>query len=177
MCDISKALTIDGWMNEDELRWLAEEASEHDSIIELGCLLGRSTRALGDHTKGEVIAIDDWYGPREIFVPDEVRASLYNQFLDNMSDLIIKGKVRPLRVSHRDEVSLAKVRDADMVFIDGDHNYQAVKEDILFWQKKVVKGGLLCGHDARDISVSQAVIELLESPGIVPNTDIWVQYV
>src|SRR5688572_21614184 len=41
------------------------------------------------------------------------------------------------------------VRDGalDFVFIDADHGYQAVKEDIELWRPKVRPGGWLGGHD------------------------------
>ena len=35
----------------------------------------------------------------------------------------------------------------DIVFIDADHSYEAVKEDIQLWYPKIRKGGIICGHD------------------------------
>lgn len=36
---------------------------------------------------------------------------------------------------------------ADLIFIDADHRYSAVKKDIETWYPKVRPGGILCGHD------------------------------
>lgn len=35
----------------------------------------------------------------------------------------------------------------DFVFIDANHDYEYVKEDIREWSKKVKKGGIVSGHD------------------------------
>eukprot|EP00971_Amphidinium_carterae_P228524 4532571-Amphidinium_carterae.1 len=38
-------------------------------------------------------------------------------------------------------------RSLDLVFIDGDHSYEAVKRDIALWTPKVACRGILSGHD------------------------------
>lgn len=47
----------------------------------------------------------------------------------------------------------------DCVFIDGDHSYQAVRQDLRFWWKKVKKGGVLLGDDYWMGDVARAVHE------------------
>jgi hypothetical protein len=34
-----------------------------------------------------------------------------------------------------------------MVYIDAEHSYQSVRDDILLWRPKIRKGGILAGHD------------------------------
>ncbi|MBU1110792.1 class I SAM-dependent methyltransferase [Patescibacteria group bacterium] len=43
----------------------------------------------------------------------------------------------------------------DFVFIDGNHAYEYVVEDIALWSKKVKKGGIIYGHDFDDYSNSR----------------------
>lgn len=43
--------------------------------------------------------------------------------------------------------------DFDFIYIDGDHTYDFVKNDIEIWYPKVKKGGILCGHDYFNDSV------------------------
>jgi SAM-dependent methyltransferase len=35
----------------------------------------------------------------------------------------------------------------DFVYIDGNHHFRYVAEDLCIWYKKVRKGGIICGHD------------------------------
>jgi len=52
----------------------------------------------------------------------------------------------------------------DFVFIDADHTYEGVKNDILRWAPKIREGGMLLGHDANNPpfpGVNKALDELL----------------
>ena len=52
----------------------------------------------------------------------------------------------------RSETAVKKFDDGslDFVYIDGNHAYKFVKQDIELWSKKVKKGGLVGGHDYDD---------------------------
>ncbi|MBD3407306.1 MAG: hypothetical protein GF411_14405 [Candidatus Lokiarchaeota archaeon] len=74
------------------------------------------------------------------------------------------------------EVSSLIPDDLDIVFIDANHAYEHVKDDINIWLPKVKKNGLLCGHDYRCWSgVTQAVSEMLNYVASGRNKgDVWV---
>tara|TARA_B100001559_G_C16430862_1_gene589738 strand:+ start:145 stop:678 length:534 start_codon:yes stop_codon:yes gene_type:complete len=40
-----------------------------------------------------------------------------------------------------------KNKTLDLVYIDGDHEYQFVLEDLRMWNTRLKTNGLLCGHD------------------------------
>jgi len=66
----------------------------------------------------------------------------------------------------------------DMVFIDADHTYKAVKEDITLWKPLIRKGGILSGHDYGSYSeVAEAVDECLPDVTIYPECCVWMTYV
>jgi Methyltransferase domain len=119
--DISKALTIVGWMSPGELSWLASRALESNYIVEFGSFHGRSTRALGDNCSGRVWAVDPWDGdyPSQSDEPIQfIDTFCYPQFQANLSDLIASKRVVP----HRGfSYSFHLPYQVDMVFIDGDH--------------------------------------------------------
>lgn len=166
--NIEKAGAIDGWMSSEELTWLAEQATQHKVIVELGSYKGRSTRVLGDHTPGIVIAIDDWRGCGE---GEETPEELYEQFEANLLDLILTDKVIPKKQDH---LSLTAETIPDMVFIDGDHSCSAVTQDIKNWYSVLKEGGLLCGHDSGFEGVRQAIDEMFPKLyTLVKATTIW----
>jgi predicted O-methyltransferase YrrM len=167
---LEKAMQIDGWMKPAELDWLRIQASQHNHILEIGSYLGRSTRVLGDNTPGKVIAVDDWYGPRDVNLTD--RARIYDTFHANLKDLIESGKVVPFRTD-LNHFQWNGHGTPDMIFIDGDHAYESVARDIRTMLPLLANGGLLCGHDYNWPSVAQAVKELVPSARQVPNTAIW----
>lgn len=153
-----------------ELIWLAEKASTHNVIVEIGSYLGRSTRALADNTPGIVYAIDDWYGPRDVdWLKDESRVKILAEFTENMKG--VEGKVVVLNIDHGEA---AIPVTPDMVFIDGDHEYENVKRDIEIWLPRLTHGGLICGHDADKPGVRKAITEAFGSwIRVSPDTNIW----
>lgn len=174
--ELERALTIPDlrWPTEAELAWLASRASERKIIVEVGCYVGRTTRALKDNTEGLVIVVDDFYGPRDIEIPEEERKDIYFKFLQNTG-----GGVETIRADHAEHVFINKCLaplTPDMIFIDGAHDYDSVVRDITYWRSKLAPGGLLCGHDWDWQTVKDAVVDTLgiDNVGTVPGTNLWL---
>jgi len=58
----------------------------------------------------------------------------------------------------------------DFCFIDADHSYEGVKNDIKHWKDKVKEGGYLCGHDWGNLkkgNVQKAVEEFFDQKDII----------
>ncbi len=67
----------------------------------------------------------------------------------------------------------------DLVFIDGNHSYPYVKQDILFWQPKIRPGGILAGHDYqadRFPGVVKAVDEILQGNILLGPDNTWIHF-
>ncbi len=54
-----------------------------------------------------------------------------------------------------------KIQDnsIDFLYIDGNHEYESVKDDIRLYYKKVKEGGIISGHDIHLINISRAVMD------------------
>ena len=181
------ALSIDGWMSDAELNWLSRKARGCNLVVEIGTWLGRSTYAMGKSVGGKVITIDH-FSPKSIggsqssfyekCLPEEVKDDpnwLYNLCLVNLSELIENGKVEVIRGNSDDVInSLQHLKNAvDMVFIDGDHSYDAVRRDIVNYKPLVRTGGLICGHDFFKRQLRWAVMEILSGVRRSRGTSIW----
>jgi len=67
-----------------------------------------------------------------------------------------------VRIIHLDSVIASKLfrnESLDFVYIDANHSYKYVREDIKAWLPKVKNGGVLCGHDIDHDDVYKAVDE------------------
>ena len=180
---LARALAIPGWMREAELRWLAEHARPARVIVEIGSFLGRSTRALGDHTAGVVYAIDFWNGGvGDAGSFDLTWADVQREFTRHLEDLIERGTVMPLphtAATALDDLRALGVRQADLVFIDGDHHYPAVCRDIRTARALLARGGILSGHDYGQPwlpDVKRAVDELVGAVQLCDSiwwTEVW----
>jgi predicted O-methyltransferase YrrM len=63
---------------------------------------------------------------------------------------------------------------ADIIFIDADHSYASVKQDILKYTPKLKNGGLLTGHDIDYPGVNKAVNEIIKNFDVGPNF-VWIK--
>jgi predicted O-methyltransferase YrrM len=166
------AFDVEGFMQPVELHWLAMQASARNTVLEIGSWKGRSTKAMALACPGTVYAVDHWDGSKSELATTHSEVlklgidGLFNIFKANLADEIKSNKVIPIREdSQAAAIRLEKekgLRWIDMLFIDGEHTYEAVKNDILSWMPHVAPGGLLCGHDYYDSPfVRQAVTELI----------------
>jgi hypothetical protein len=59
----------------------------------------------------------------------------------------------------------------DFVYLDGNHTYDFVKQDLNAWYNKVKVGGILAGHDYPLKSVKQAVDEFCKDKKLLSITE------
>lgn len=174
---LDKALSILGWMSERELTWLARYAQDAKRIVEFGSFHGRSTRALADNSPEDAMiwAVDPWNGDYIIEKTGEVIQNINTyclpQFKSNLIEHIISGKVIPVRTfSH----NFILPHEIDLLFIDGDHGYNACKKDIEVGLKLVKKGGIISGHDYNHPNYPGVTESVTEIFGKVESEDsIW----
>lgn len=178
-----------GWMSKRCRRWLrasGQGVAQDGIVVEVGSWRGRSTTVLAAAlpTRGKLYAIDTWAGtPDDPTQHDRLYAEAADVFADFCSNLrpqIRAGRVVPLRMDSlkgaAELVGRHGVGFADLVFIDADHRYEAIRADLLAYLPLVKPGGIISGHDFSPATwpgVVRAVTELLPEHRIVPDTTIW----
>lgn len=167
---LTRALQITGWMSEAELAFLAEMASTHKIIFEIGSYQGRSTRAMADNLNDDsvIYAIDSW----DYYITTLVKSDFitYNQFIVNLYEHIQASRVVPRHISWQ---NFWVKQTPDFIFIDGDHVYNSVSYDINKALKCLKPGGIIAGHDyAPEFpGVVKAVHEIFDKFNLVES--IW----
>jgi len=148
----SKLLTqlesIEGWLRDDEailLNQLAAQANPGTVIVEIGSWKGKSTVALGLSARVPVYAIDPHTGSPEHRQKGKP-VDTYADFLNNIKRHNLTKKVKPLRLTSKEAVKKIS-KPISLLFIDGDHSYQAVSQDFKDYYPKLQLGGTIAFHD------------------------------
>ena len=129
------------------LDMIQECISTKDLVIEVGCFSGVSSRifALGCR---DLHCIDPYSWPA-VFEAEKM-------FVSMMSDY---PNIKKIKMTSTEASKLYEDHSIDFIYIDADHTYNAVLEDIGSWISKVKKGGYLGGHDIYMDDVRRAVEE------------------
>jgi len=118
-----------------------QELGKDKVCLEIGSYHGRSTLAMAEVAK-KVYAVDTFKGTKG----SEIQAlefTTLNAFEGN-----IKGWPNIVyHVGKSEDVLPGLKVNCDLVFIDGAHDYESVKRDILLSWPKLKRGGLMVFHD------------------------------
>jgi len=99
------------------------------------------------------------------------------RYLSACRYMIQRKDYQHLRLPSATAAELFNDQSVDAVYIDANHAYDFVKQDIEEWLPKIRPGGILGGHDYGDTKnpgVSQAVNELLENVIVLAHGDWYV---
>jgi len=137
--------------------------------VEVGTLKGWYANWMCHVIKGVKLFLVDPY-----IAYDEYSEGRTQKDLDSFEDMA-KTRLARFDVEFIKKTSMEAVRNfndesLDFVFIDANHDYKWVKEDIEAWSKKVKKGGIVSGHDYSTFhaEVRKAVDEHIKANKIKP---------
>lgn len=141
--------------HQNVLRSLLEKIKNPEPhILEIGCWTGQSTNVickfLKEKTGGSLTVIDTFEGV--VDTPLDPLAKQHNIIEIFMDNMMLENNIpwplqRVLKKRSQDVASFFDDETFDLIFIDGDHRYEMVKQDILLYLPKMKRGGIICGHD------------------------------
>lgn len=159
---------IDGWFSEGDARVYRSllEKCAFELVVEVGSYQGRSAAFAAPilRERGcKLICIDPWNAVDSGVYNSPLHAvSSRDRFRANMAEH--SDVVQEMPVPSLEAAKILKLSGArpGLVFIDGCHQYDQVRADILAWRPLLRGGGILCGHDYRAWpGVTRAVDELI----------------
>jgi acetyltransferase-like isoleucine patch superfamily enzyme len=181
--DVVLPLDLQGWDSENPLFDKVIAEVKPSLIVEVGTWKGASAIHMAKiccrlRLDAEIVCVDTWLGNWQHWARtngvgsrDDLRLkngfpSLYQQFLTNVIIEKMDAVITPLPLTSMAAVKLLTHYGLkpDIVYIDGDHEYEAAISDLRGWLPQLSEGGVLIGDDYMFPGVQQAVTELAAEP-------------
>ena len=136
----------------------AEIGTEHGIYAEKLC---------SKNSQLKLFCIDPWIA--STYYHEETKQEVMDGLYQEAKNRLSKYNCEILKMTSMEAVKLFKLNSLDFVFIDGNHNFEFVKDDISSWSKIVRPGGVVYGHDYwGNNDVKQAVDGFMETSKIKP---------
>lgn len=142
-------------------------ANDYETIVEIGIRKGRNASQILKRCPSirKYYAVEPW---KQVGAYAHISNDMHNK-----DKMVFQQHCRPfmdritvMEMRSEDAAPLVEDGSVDLVFIDGDHRYEAVKLDIELWLPKIRAGGIISGHDydnlPRFAGVAEAVKEAFD---------------
>jgi predicted O-methyltransferase YrrM len=140
---------IDGWFDfQDIYSDVIRKLPNNAHIVEVGAWKGKSTAYLaveainsGKNIKIDVVDIWMTEDKTDKFADNDISGI----FKSNLAPVI--HAINPMQMPSVEAAKLYKDKSLDFVFVDANHLYQPVKDDLIAWRPKMKDGAIMAGHD------------------------------
>ena len=185
---LPEAIDLAGWHADHKIFDDLVERTKPKVISEVGSWKGASAAHLAKASEkygSKIYCVDPWLWVRpEDNMPNGGRDNLgtpmiYNQFIRNFVGTEAANRIHPLRntsfaMAH---IFSEKGVKADLIYIDGSHEYNEAYLDICFYSRLLAPGGIIFGDDMNLRGVFAAVIRYsTESNQLIDQVDgqFWI---
>lgn len=155
--------------------------------VEVGVYYGQFSEHLLKNWPGRLVGVDPYVKfPKEEWLDGCALVDLDAAMAQALETLAPFGdRFRLIRKKSVDAATEFEDSSLDFLYLDGNHDYAHVSEDIKAWWPKVKPGGVFAGHDYMNrndayqrCGVQQAVDEFCKREGRVPlltsDTSFWI---
>ena len=125
------------------------------TICEIGVDKGRFIKNMALCEPDLIVGIDPWNHEKIAFYdsPLDKLKIRYKKILQWAGEQQFKVKI--IRDYSINAVKLFPDKFFDFIYIDADHSYEAIKQDLKIWWPKTKKPGIIAGHDYKKGAVSK----------------------
>lgn len=129
--------------------------NEHGLIgeaAEIGCAFGGNAKAILRQWKGaKLYMVDPWVAqPTEVY-RERTDGVDFDAYYESCLQLAREdARVQLVRMYSVEAAKQFADGQLDFVYIDANHSYEAVRDDMAAWFPKVKSGGVFAGHDYGD---------------------------
>jgi len=121
--------------------------------VEVGVFRGEFAECLLSSWHGrELLVVDPWKHLPDYLdswnLPDEGMEANYHKTLQRLHRF--SGRFRALRMRSLEAAKTVPNSSLDFIYIDANHSYGHVRDDLHAWYPKLRDGGLMSGHDYFD---------------------------
>lgn len=117
--------------------------------VEVGSFKGEFAKELLERWGGTLYLVDIWkdviHGYDDFSNQLNYDFNIFEKTINNIDKFDERAVM--IRTSSKNASKLFQNESLDFVYIDANHSYDSVKEDIELWLPKIKTGGILCGHD------------------------------
>lgn len=174
---------IDGWFSENEAVMLYDVAlalpNTHPIVVEIGSWLGKSTLVLAKALKKKrspvLYCIDPFNCDGDAISRDafatlaaNLKGSLQKHFVRNMKKHRVLDVIRIL-AGYSMDFAPGFPELIDLLFIDANHEYDAVLRDYMDWAPLLKAGGIIALHD---VILNPTSTDYHRGPGLVAKQHI-----
>lgn len=141
---------------------LVRSSTPQDAYIcEVGTFYGYMTTTLGfacEESKRRIVAVDHFLGE---FCSADHDPFFYVNFIDNLRRFGVWDRIIPMPLKSLDAFPLLKLMDKKfhLIYLDGDHSFDTVTEELKLYTSLLEVGGFICGDDC--------------GTEVVPFTAVW----
>jgi hypothetical protein len=116
--------------------------------VEIGTFKGEFSREILNNWNGTLYMVDVWRPLGDEYIDASNHKNHINAYAETMNNIKgLENRGIMIRGASTVSVDIFANESLDFVYIDANHAYDFVKEDIELWYPKVKKGGYVCGHD------------------------------
>ena len=152
---INLCLNVQNYIGNDNLQ-----------LVEVGSYCGESSEIIASNfLKSTLNCVDPW----ESYTEEGSTYNLHQQSLElkeaeSLFDLVASkyNNIIKNRLSSIQYASQIEDESIDFIYIDGNHQYASIIEDLTIWNEKIKTGGIIAGHDFSWSPVSRAIYEFFD---------------